>query len=69
MVFNEFGILTVMNILDANYKIDDIRKIINESVWGDFTSWVKETGKSSVEGFKEFVTTAKAGMGEFVDEM
>lgn len=48
---------------------DDIKKIINESVWGDFVGWAKEQGKSSVEGFKEFIKTSKEGMSEFIDSI
>lgn len=50
-------------------SIDDIKKIINESVWGDFVGWAKEQGKSSVEGFKEFIKTSKEGMSEFIDSI
>lgn len=48
---------------------DDIKKIINESIWGDFVGWAKEQGKSSVEGFKEFIKTSKEGMSDFIDSI
>lgn len=50
-------------------SIDDIKKIINEGVWGDFVGWAKEQGKSSVEGFKEFIKTSKEGMSKFIDSI
>ena len=50
-----------------NKNKSNLKKLISEGVFSDFTDWVKETGKSSVEGFKEFAKTSYDGLGDLVD--
>jgi hypothetical protein len=46
-----------------------IKQYINEGVWDDFKSWASDTGKSTVNGFKEFLSTSKKGVGQLVDKI
>lgn len=45
------------------------QKILNENFFGEFVDWAKEQGKSSVEGFKEFLSTVKGGVSDYYEKI
>jgi hypothetical protein len=48
---------------------EGFKTMINEGLWDNFKNWVSETGKSSIEGFKEFIKTTKKGISSVVDKI
>ena len=46
-----------------------IKEYLNEGVWDDFKSWASETGKSTVNGFKDFISKTQKGAGQLVDKI
>lgn len=46
-----------------------LKKLISEGIFSDFFDWAVETGKSSVEGFKDFIKTSYDGISNLVDSI
>lgn len=47
----------------------DFKEILNEGLWSSFKNWVVDTGKSTIEGFKEFVKTTGNAISDVVDKI
>jgi hypothetical protein len=52
----------------TEYK-EIISKYLNESVWSNFKTWAKETGESTVNGFKDFVSKTYSGSKELINKI
>ena len=63
------NLLLIENISNINLIKEDIKALLNEGLWGSFKNWVKETGKSTWEGFKEFGKTVYKGAGDLIDKI
>lgn len=63
------NVLTESSRKDISLNKQFFATIINEGMFSDFAKWAYETGKSSVDGFKEFLSTVKGGVGDFVDNI
>jgi hypothetical protein len=50
------------------YK-QQIKDYLSENVWGDFKSWAQDTGKSTVSGFKEFISKTQSGAKQLIDKI
>jgi hypothetical protein len=50
------------------YK-QQIKDYLSENVLSDFKSWAKDTGKSTVSGFKEFLSKTQSGAKQLVDKI
>jgi hypothetical protein len=57
---------SVENILDFKPYI---KEYLNEGVWENFKKWTEDTGKSTVNGFKEFLSKTKKGASQIVDKI
>lgn len=47
----------------------DFKVLLNEGLWSSFKNWAYETGKSTIEGFKEFAKKSVKGIGDIVDKI
>lgn len=47
----------------------DFKLLLNEGLWSSFKNWAYETGKSTIDGFKEFVKTSAKGLSDVVDKI
>jgi len=63
------NLLLIENISNINLIKEDIKALLNEGLWGSFKNWVKETGKSTWDGFKEFGKTVYKGAGDLIDKI
>ena len=70
---NAFKILNGSLIIESTEDIlkfkNEIKQYISEGVWDNFKDWAKETGQSTVDGFKEFISKTKKGASEIVDKI
>jgi hypothetical protein len=63
------NLLLIENISNINLIKEDIKALLNEGLWSSFKNWVKETGKSTWEGFKEFGKKVYKGAGDLIDKI
>jgi hypothetical protein len=70
---NAFKILNGSLITESTEDIlkfkNEIKQYLNEGIWDNFKDWSKETGQSTVSGFKEFVSKTKKGASDLVDKV
>lgn len=68
-----FRILNGSLIIESTEDIlkfkNEIKEYLNEGIWDNFKDWAKETGQSTVSGFKEFVSKTKKGASDLVDKV
>lgn len=48
---------------------EDLKTFLNEGLWSSFKKWAVDTGKSSWEGFQEFVKTTVDGGKELINRV
>lgn len=61
--------LLTEGIKNISHLKSDFKLVLNEGLWSSFKNWAYETGKSTIDGFKEFVKKTGQGISDVVDKI